>query len=112
MFEKLRCDARANDFRITAIFILLVYRIGNEIYYSNINKYLKKYLLILVKILEKIFIDIPFGCEIHYKSRIGKGLRIVHPKDIIISSSAVIGESCTIFNGVTVGVNEHSQNKL
>lgn len=112
MFEKLKEDARVNDFRVTPIFILIIYRIGNHIYYSNMNKFIKKVLLILIKVFGKIFVDIPLGVEIHYQAKINKGLRIVHPKEIIIFNSAKIGDYCTIFNGVTIGVNEHSINKL
>ncbi|MBM7833061.1 serine O-acetyltransferase [Clostridium sardiniense] len=112
MFEKLKEDAKVNNYRITPIFILFIYRIGNEIYYSKINKVIKKIILIFIKVFQKIFIDIVFGIEINYESTIGKGMRIVHPKEIIIASSAKVGEYCTIFNGVTVGINEHSEKSL
>ncbi len=36
---------------------------------------------------------------------IGKGIRFAHPFEIVIAPQAVIGEGCTIFNGVTIGVN-------
>lgn len=45
------------------------------------------------------------GIEIHYSTTIGPGLRLVHPHNIVLTPQTVIGENCTIFNGVTCGVN-------
>lgn len=111
MIKKIKKDAEVNDYRLTPIFILSIYRIGNEIYNSNIHRFFKKITLLIIKIIQKIFVDFVFGVEINYKATIGKGLRIVHPKEIIIAETAVLGEFCTIFNGVTIGVNEHSVEK-
>jgi len=45
------------------------------------------------------------GIEIPYQVSIGKGLRLVHPFEVVLAPQTVIGENCTIFNGVTCGVN-------
>lgn len=109
MFKTFKEDLKVNDYRITPIFILLVYRTCNKIYYSKMNKFIKKIILVFMKIFQKLFVDILFGVEIHCEARIGKGLRIVHPRCIVISSSAVLGENCTIFHETTIGVNEHKK---
>jgi serine O-acetyltransferase len=48
-------------------------------------------------------IEITTGISIPVQVRIGKGLRIHHFGGIIVHSEAVIGESCTIYHGVTLG---------
>lgn len=48
-------------------------------------------------------IEITTGISIPAQTRIGKGLRIHHFGGIIIHSDVTIGESCTIYQGVTLG---------
>lgn len=48
-------------------------------------------------------IRIKNGIEISYDSKIGKGLKLVHPYNITINSMAVIGDNVTLFKGVTIG---------
>lgn len=40
------------------------------------------------------------------QAQIGKGIRLPHRIGIVISGNAVIGERCTIFHQVTIGVND------
>jgi len=49
------------------------------------------------------FTEIVTGISIPVQARIGKGLRIHHFGGIIIHSETVIGEGCTIYQGVTLG---------
>jgi len=49
------------------------------------------------------FIEISAGISIPAACRIGKGLRIHHFGGIIFHPSAVLGENCTLYHGVTVG---------
>lgn len=49
------------------------------------------------------FIEIITGISIPAQARIGKGLRIHHFGGIFIHSDVVIGEYCTIYQGVTLG---------
>jgi serine O-acetyltransferase len=44
-------------------------------------------------------IEFPFGVEA------GPGLHLVHPHSIILTAQTRLGRNCTIFNGVTCGVN-------
>ena len=44
-----------------------------------------------------------FKNDISCRATIGKGFRIVHTTDIVIPSEAVIGDNCTILNGVSIG---------
>ena len=45
------------------------------------------------------------GIEIPYTVRAGRGLRLVHPFNIVLTPQTILGDYCTIFNGVTCGVN-------
>lgn len=43
------------------------------------------------------------GIEIHPQARIGKNLFIDHGMGVVIGQTAVIGDDCTIYHGVTLG---------
>ncbi len=43
------------------------------------------------------------GIEIHPGARIGKGLFIDHGMGVVIGETAIIGDNCTIYQGVTLG---------
>lgn len=43
------------------------------------------------------------GIEIHPGAQIGKGLFIDHGSGVIVGETAVIGDNCTLYQGVTLG---------
>lgn len=43
------------------------------------------------------------GIEIHPNARIGRGFFIDHGMGVVIGETAVVGEDCTIYQGVTLG---------
>lgn len=43
------------------------------------------------------------GIEIHPAARIGRGLFIDHGMGVVIGETAVIGDDCTLYHGVTLG---------
>lgn len=43
------------------------------------------------------------GIEIHPSARIGKGVFIDHGMGVVIGETAVVGDFCTIYQGVTLG---------
>ena len=43
------------------------------------------------------------GIEIHPGAQIGKGLFIDHGSGVVIGETAIIGDDCTIYQGVTLG---------
>ena len=43
------------------------------------------------------------GIEIHPGARIGKGLFIDHGMGVVIGETAVIGDNCLLYQGVTLG---------
>ena len=58
-----------------------------------------KFLARLVSQLARFFT----GIEIHPGATIGKGLLIDHGMGVVIGETAVIGDDCTIYQGVTLG---------
>lgn len=58
---------------------------------------------IISRVLIEYVIRILFASDISLKAKIGKGFIIMHGHDVVIGAQAVIGENCTIFNGVTLG---------
>jgi serine O-acetyltransferase len=51
------------------------------------------------------------GIEIHPGAQIGSGLFIDHGMGIVIGETAVIGNDCTIYHGVTLGGTGHGKGK-
>lgn len=52
-----------------------------------------------------------YACEIYPQAKIGPGLRISHCVGIVVGSTAVIGENCTIFPNVVIGARYSSKEK-
>jgi serine O-acetyltransferase len=75
---------------------LIYYRISKLFYKLKL-----KFLARLVSQLGRSFT----GIEIHPGARIGKGLFIDHGMGVVIGETAVIGDNCTIYHGVTLGGN-------
>lgn len=51
------------------------------------------------------------GIEIHPGAKIGKGLLIDHGMGVVIGETAVIGDDCVIYHGVTLGAKGIQQGK-
>ncbi|HIF9279602.1 TPA: serine acetyltransferase [Photobacterium damselae] len=69
-----------------------------------------KYLRYFFLPFRVIILNFMFNTEIPRSVYIGRGLRIPHPYNIIINSKSKIGRFCTIYQGVTLGANDLSQN--
>jgi serine O-acetyltransferase len=48
-----------------------------------------------------------FGGQISASATIGRRVRIPHAWGIVIHSSVVVGDDCTLYHQITLGVNEH-----
>jgi serine O-acetyltransferase len=44
------------------------------------------------------------GVEIHHKARIGRRFMLYHGSGTVIGETAIIGEGCVLFHGVTLGL--------
>jgi serine O-acetyltransferase len=58
--------------------------------------------LILIKFISKVFLSMFFNIEIASKCKIGPGLILPHPQNVIIGAAS-IGSNCTIMANVTIG---------
>ena len=107
MFETIKSDyKRATSKRFTLIHFcsicisskgvaaVMAYRLSNFMY--------KHKLKILAKYIQNRSIK-KYGCDISFKTNIGKGFAIGHPVGIVISGDAIIGNNCTIMSGCTIG---------
>jgi serine O-acetyltransferase len=92
------------------LWALFIYRLSNSIYRSKTPKILKKTLLLFSLLWQK-WIEIVTGISIPYSVEIGPEFYIGHFGNIIINSSAIIGDNCNISQGVTIGVSGISGNR-
>jgi serine O-acetyltransferase len=51
------------------------------------------------------------GIEIHPNARIGRGFFIDHGMGVVIGETAIVGDNCTIYQGVTLGGTSLSHGK-
>lgn len=89
--------------------ISIIYRVGNYIYYKDMNKYLKKIILKVLNGFRLFLVEYKYAIEMPFGAKIGDGMRLVHLQGIVIAKNAVIGKNCTIFHQVTIGANEHKK---
>jgi serine O-acetyltransferase len=108
MFENLRRDRTKYDYHgpwytNEGFWIVAIYRFG--IWAGSLHSI---FLRIPMWILYRLF-KIPFRrYNVHLwagrgSPRIGAGLRLIHPTNIMIGSGVEIGEDCLIFHDVTLG---------
>ncbi len=107
MFKRLRYDINAIKSRDPAA------RSGFEVWlmYSGLHavihhrwanffyRHKMKFIARLISQTSRFFT----GIEIHPAATIGKGLFIDHGMGVVIGETAVIGDDCTIYQGVTLG---------
>lgn len=85
------------------LWALLQYRMASALYRSNIPIVVKTPLLALAAASQKL-VEIVTGITLPYQASIGPGLYIGHYGNIILSTGAVIGHTCNLSQGVTIGV--------
>lgn len=78
------------------------YRLAHWLYISGY-----KFLARIISQISRFFT----GIEIHPACLIGKGLLIDHGSGVVIGETAIIGDNCTIFQGVTLGGTGKNQGK-
>ncbi|MGN1346779.1 MAG: serine O-acetyltransferase [Eubacteriales bacterium] len=73
---------------------LLLYRVSHALH-THGRKFSARAVSQLAKFLT--------GIEIHPGASIGKGLFIDHGSGVVIGETAIVGDNCTIYQGVTLG---------
>ena len=104
MFQNIRSDLKTyeGNWGAQGFWVMLVYRFGRWRYTIQ-NSLIRKPFSLLYKFLFKV-IQILTGIELPCEVPVGKGFRIDHFGDIIVSGYARFGDHCILRNGVTVGL--------
>jgi serine acetyltransferase len=97
--EKLRFELRVNKSLASKLAILLI-RLERVSYFSW-----------FVLPFRVVVLNFMFNTEIPKVVKIGKGLRMPHPFGILVHPLVSIGSNASIFQFVTIGVNEFKQNQ-
>lgn len=92
------------------LWALLQYRLASWVYRSNIPFIVKVPLLALATASQK-FAEILTGITLPYQAFIGYGLYIGHYGNIILSKDVVIGHTCNLSQGVTIGVSGRGERR-
>src|SRR6266487_3213199 len=92
------------------LWALLQYRMASALYRSNIPIVVKIPLLALAAASQKV-VEIVAGITLPYQASIGPGLYIGHYGNIILSTGAVIGHTCNLSQGVTIGVSGRGERR-
>lgn len=111
MFDNLRRDITKYEvdgrwYTNPGFWIVAIYRFGM---WADSLPY--KFFRIPLWVLYRLF-KLPFlGYHIHLwagrrGARIGPGLRLIHPTNVLIGGGVEIGEDCLIFNDVTLGTGQ------
>lgn len=85
------------------LWALLQYRLASALYRAALPVPVKTPLLALMLAWQK-FVEIVTGITLPHQATIGPGLYIGHYGNIIVSPEAVIGHTCNLSQGVTIGV--------
>ncbi len=107
MFDRLRYDIRTIRERDPAarnnFEVLLLYSGLHAVILHRLANYLFRHkLFFLARLVSQTSRHLT-GIEIHPGATIGKGLFIDHGMGVIIGETTVIGDDCTIYQGVTLG---------
>ena len=107
MFDRLRYDINAIKerdpaARSSAEVFLLYSGLHALIYYRFSHWLYRHHRLFLARMISQ-FARFMTGVEIHPGATIGRGLFIDHGSGVVIGETAIIGDNCTIYQGVTLG---------
>ena len=107
MFEKLKYDIDSIRERDPAARsraeVLLLYSGLHAVLYHRAAHFLYRHDLKFLARMVSQHARFMTGIEIHPGAKIGKGLLIDHGAGVVIGETAVVGDNCTIYQGVTLG---------
>lgn len=92
-------DWKANRGNVKARLVLVMFRLVNAI-----NRYsLLKVLFFWYLMIYRFFVEWVLGIELPRKLTVGKNLVFYHGQGLVVNFKTVIGNNCTLRNGVTIG---------
>lgn len=100
---ELKEDIKANQ-EIRTKFFFYLYRYGHYFNDKKSHNYIFKCFDIFTRLIYRLTVN-KYN-HIPLETVIGGGLRCPHLMGIIIAGNAVIGNNCTIFHQVTIGIDE------
>lgn len=107
MFKRLRYDINAIKERDPAARnsaeVFLLYSGLHAVIYYRFSHWLYKHRRFFLARMVSQFARFKTGIEIHPGATIGKGLFIDHGSGVVIGETAIVGDNCTIYQGVTLG---------
>lgn len=107
MFKRLRYDIKAIKRRDPAarnsFEIFLLYSGLHAVMWHRVSHWFYKHKMFFLARLISQITRFFTGIEIHPGATIGKGLLIDHGSGVVIGETTVIGDDCTIYQGVTLG---------
>jgi len=107
LFDRLRYDIKAIKERDPAARssaeVFLLYSGLHAVIYHRFSHWLYKHNRKFLARWVSQFARSMTGIEIHPGACIGKGLLIDHGMGVVIGETAVVGDNCTIYQGVTLG---------
>lgn len=86
--------------------LMLIHRGGHELLTESPNWGR----VVLYQVIQNALVYYPRHIELPFSTVVGVGLRLPHPKNITVNSSARIGASCTIYHNVTIGALDGDSN--
>lgn len=92
------------------LWALLQYRMASALYRSSRPMLVKTPVFILMLVWQKL-VEMAAGITLPCQATIGPGLYIGHYGNIIVSPDAVIGHTCNLSQGVTIGVSGRGQRR-
>lgn len=117
MFEYIKKDLRRYDVNLISAIPKALSKLG---FLALINYRIGRYLRLKVKVplfkqliwgltgFTRLIVNILTGIDLPYSAKIEGGMKICHFGTIFISSKTIIGENCTIHQGVTIGKGGHN----
>ena len=107
LFRQLREDVKAVLERDPAarnsLEVLLLYPGVNALFWHRFSHFLYKHNIKLLARLISQLVRFFTGIEIHPGATIGRRLFIDHGMGVVIGETTIIGDDCTIYQGVTLG---------
>lgn len=98
-FTYLFCDWKANRGNPKGKLVMLMFRLV-----QYVNRYLLlKIIFIPYLIWYRFFVEWVLCIELPRKLSIGKGLALYHGQALVVNLRTIIGENCTLRNGITIG---------
>lgn len=103
MLDTAKAIKRQDPAASSLLEVILLYPGLHALFYHRIaHIFYKMHLLILARLISQLARFLT-GIEIHPGAKIGKRLFIDHGMGIVIGETAIIGDDCVLYHGVTLG---------